>query len=710
MAPTWPAALIAAGSLLAVILGGQVAVDQGAVSGDVGAVLGAILSGSDVPIYQHALIAACFAIAWIATALSRRVLQIPPVRLGLPVLAFFGLVGLSVGVAVCKSVAIESAAEWFAYAIAFFSVVAAVGRKRGPAALMLGIFVGCFVLALMGIREYESVKASEPTHRIFASWNNPNALGSILTVGLFLGLGLTLTRPRAQSLASAAGSVLIGFAILLTQSKGSLLVSAVGALALCAFAIAAVRPFTDGLRKVGRVVACVAAIGVLGFALQSSAKRGAAGAASPFTRLGNSAQSAEQSVGFRKNLQNTAISLIKSNPSGDGIGCFRFDSTRPGLVMHTVMAHNNLLQLGVEATPLAPVALLFALAWWIYYCVRGMRAVPTERKLVLASIIVAVSGLFLDGMFESNLYYFGIGIVFFGLLGVGLLLAADAPAPEFAPKPARIVAAILAGVVVVELILAGMVEAGKATVRFERAIGGADSISSARTRIDSLKSLGAGDGEVWYLSGTLRSEPRARADEFATAVGLCPLAKYSRALARSLVEAREVDRAIVVLKDCLRIDPNNLTALVQLLETQRSSGDLAGAAETARKLVAVESTPYFKTRAIPEQVPTETAQARIFLAEKSAKVAEKIALLEPAVAQLAQHRAVTMPIVRRFAESGLDYAGEDLARGLQTMRLGQKAAQDLGQAYRAAGDLPAAAKADAEAALFGGEIGLGGHK
>src|SRR6185436_8012513 len=85
------------------------------------------------------------------------------------------------------------------------------------------------------------------------------------------------------------------------------------------------------------------------------------------------------------------------------------------------------------------------------------------------------------------------------------------------------------------------------------------------------------------------------------------------------------------LSKALVRDPNNLLTLKALLELNLDLKNEEESLRVARRLVDVEKTTYFKTRALPELVPTETYFARKVLADHALTPKQKIELLEPAV-------------------------------------------------------------------------------
>ncbi|HCE01315.1 MAG TPA: hypothetical protein DER07_09765, partial [Armatimonadetes bacterium] len=158
--------------------------------------------------------------------------------------------------------------------------------------------------------------------------------------------------------------------------------------------------------------------------------------------------------------------------------------------------------------------------------------------------------------------------------------------------------------------------------------------------------------------------------------------------------------AVATLSEALRYDPNNLPTWSLILKLQREAGDLASAERSARKMVAIEQTPYFQIRALPEIVPVETCEARLFLAERSTDPRKAVDWLEAALDLYRRYLETTVPRVEQAAAQGATLGGETAERARETMELAAKAARRLAQAYRALGRAADAEAAESEAGRF----------
>jgi tetratricopeptide (TPR) repeat protein len=277
------------------------------------------------------------------------------------------------------------------------------------------------------------------------------------------------------------------------------------------------------------------------------------------------------------------------------------------------------------------------------------------------------------------------------LLGVGLLLSTDAVAPEFIPKGLRFTSVALGIFAAIALLYTGWVEAHRAMLRgalMKRDLPAQTSLAN------SLRSMGAYDGEVWALiaRSATETEPLRSLER---AARLSPSTRTLRALARAQAEAGQETAANATLSKALALDPNNLLTLTQLLNLNLQSKDLDNEESVARRLVSVEQTPYFQIRSIPDLVPLETANAKLFLAER-AKGDERAKLMQSAIDQYREYATRTVPSIKQMSEADppMDYGGQTMPDALRAMEIGQAKARELAATYRALGRGEDAAKAE----------------
>ncbi|MFX4895218.1 hypothetical protein ABTB54_19035, partial [Acinetobacter baumannii] len=92
-----------------------------------------------------------------------------------------------------------------------------------------------------------------------------------------------------------------------------------------------------------------------------------------------------------------------------------------------------------------------------------------------------------------------------------------------------------------------------------------------------------------------------------------------------------------------------------------------------------------KYRAIPESVPVETYDARVFLAGRETDPAKKVALLHPAVEGYLRFNAVTYPQVKLLAKEGASFIDIDVKEAQQVVARARAAAEELKAAAQSVG-------------------------
>lgn len=691
-----PLALLVFTMFLAPIIGGQVSNDASMAEG----LFDAIFGGTAAPLLTHAFLFLPITIA-LGLLFRRQVVQVPNAGVATSLCLFFGMLSATVLLSAFRLTSLATAAQWLAYAVAFIVAVGAAGRQTGPLAIVTAIFAGSVVMSMRGLLEYGAVKAEDPTWRIFAGWINPNATAGMLLVGFFAGLvTLALAKDRLVALLSGVGMALVGLALALTQSKGALAVLVI-VLALFGVLILTLPRGEAKKQTFVRTAGAIGAIVLLVGLVQFSAKPPASGAAGGISRIVQSQATSEQSAGFRLLLWKGALDLIKRNPAGGyGIGAYSFESSRSGRNTQTVYAHQSFLQLAVEGSFLLPAILLLSGALWIRLVFRGWSKLPLDRRILQAGIFSAVSAVVGHSLVDSDLYYFGIGLSFFVLLGLGLLLSGDAVAPEFAPKPARWVGTAGAAFIAFVLLYVGYVEYGRSEAR---ALLAQRDLQGAAQKLASVRGIAPFDGEAWYLTARSSTNPNDLLQAAEKAAEFKPTPRIYRFLAQVYdAQGRPAD-AMVQLRFALMRDPNNLAALAMLANLQAKAGNEAERVKTLQRLIKVEDTEYFKIRSVPELVFTQTYEARAQLAEKL-KGQEKIAMLQPAIDGYLEYVARTVPSIKRqtMGNPNGDFSGETVEGAKTKLQFAAEAASVLAADYRALGDVERAKAAEDAVGVFTG--------
>lgn len=699
------AVLILLGIFLAPLLGGQVPATetQGLAPGGW---LATVFGDVTLPYGMHLMIAIPFLIAG-ALILRRKVVQVPNSRFSLAALAFLAFVAASFLFTNWRAQTLAGIAEWVLGGIALFAVVAGIGRGRGPMALAVALFAGIVWMARAGILEFR--QQTDPTWRIMTSWT-PNSLGSLLMVGVLLGLGVTLAAKRPWGILGLLCVAGCAYALNLTGSKGSILSLGFGlGLAALLFALPKASLWLGRLGLAGALAVTVYAVFLTKapsphapIVQQSTATQGGA-----VGRITNMAQSVEQSVEFRKLLFMSSVDLIKRNPLGSGIGTFQEYCAKPGLATPTVLAHNNLLQLGVEAGVLAPIALIVMLALWIEVAAKGLGDLPIGKRALAAGAIASVLALTTHGAFDSDLYSFGILIAYFVLLALGLSLAPDAVAPEIARAPVRISVGVVISLAFLQAGLSAYAESLRGSARYALDRG---DLALARSSVESLKSVSGNDGRTWTLAAKTASNPQEQLEALTLAAQNQPLPRTFRTLSSAQLRQGLATKAADNLRKALDLDPNNPTALYDLMVVYLQLNDDQGFQETGARLLAVENTLYFQVRSIDYLVPTPTYEGRLLMASRTADVKDKIRLLQEAVDGFLEYRKKTFDAILRLSggdpNGGLP--GESLQQAIEKMTKASDAAKELAGLYRSSGDAAGVAKAEGAGADFAAALRAAG--
>ncbi|MBX3112692.1 MAG: O-antigen ligase family protein [Fimbriimonadaceae bacterium] len=680
------AVALALAAFLAPVIGGQVSQEPTPLSQNL---LAEVLGGPALPLMARALLGVLVLGALAYTLVKRQVLPVPPVSMVLALFALVGLLGLSSAMSSFAAVGLSTWWSWMLYAGAFGLTVTCVGRERGTTLVLGAVVAGCAVVGYKGVVEYLAEAATNPTWRVFAGWNNPNGVASLVVGGALLAIGLGSSLKGPLRWASWIGGALAVATLWFTQSKGGLGALAVGLLGLVAMAFVVKRPKPLALGT-AVTLALAAVIAVGGPALARSARPNLAVGAQAAPRVFQASATQVQSEDFRKNLWKSAVQIAVTHPTGVGAGNFRFYSAQPGLSDQTVFAHQTFLQIAAEGTWLALAAFVLFLVQWFAKALPTHGTEPDSRRVLKAAVVAAVLAWCAHGFFESNVYYLGLGLTFFIVLGVGVQLADDLSSPEWSPSWVRVAVAVACCLVpMVAMVLAGQQEVAKAS--FVSALGTPE-LADAAERLKSVN-----DPEATYLLGIYGSRTaEERLERLTEAAKKYPRTKVLRALARTQAQAGKPAAAVSSLRLALTYDPNGLPTLAELMRTYDQMGDKESAAATARQLIEVEQKPSYLVRAIPEIVPTETFEARVYLAGHTQDKAEKARLLGEATEGYKRFVATTVPGVIATGNLG----GIDIDRAVEIVQSGQAANAQYAQALKDAGQTEKAAQADQDGQGF----------
>lgn len=678
-------------AFLAPLIGGHVSMDALPLTDSY---YTALFGSPEAALGTRALLGTLLALGLGIALFRRQVIQIPSLPVGGILCGLIILTGLSVLGSSFIYASLTAWPIWIVFALATFSAVATSGRKAGVRALMWAIVLGTTLTALKGIREFSALRATDPGHRIFADWNNPNAVAGIFCVVAPLALALCLSSERLESLAAGLSGALILFALALTQSKGGLLACGLSVVVFIGAALV--------WKSKSRIVRVAVPVSLAVALIVASAAANRTPGGQPFGRVLNASSTQEQSAGYRSLLWKTSLELIKEKPSGYGVGTFRYESGRPGLTEQTFHAHQTWLQLAVEASPLATLLLASLAVLWVIHLMSGAKVWPWPEAGLRAGLLASCVAAAAHGLVESNLVYLGIGIVVFLVIGAGLQLSSDGVIPEYTPKKVR--SGLIALACVVPMVIlwhCAMVEKDKSQAL---ALAQSGDIVGAKQSLDAALNLVAIDGEALYLRSRLETSEEERTKMLGQAASNTPSTKYLRAYARAaagLGRTADVDKA---LERALRIDPNNLQTQEQNYLWLVTQGRMPEAVQAARRLVDSENLTVFKIRAIPELVPLETYDARVFLSGQTKEAAEKVTLLRPALEGYVRYMEVTKPMVERLtsADPSGSFLGHDRQEIEKVRASGAEVVKELRALYSTSSDSASLAWLDKVAPVFAG--------
>jgi O-antigen ligase len=667
--PSTEIILLCAFAALTAILGGQLSTGRQGLEPGFVPLLKALAGGFEAPFLTHALLLILPVSAICISLFKRRIVHVPRARLGVAAAAFFATMLISVGMARFQLVAASYSVEWVLIGVTFFAAVAVLGRREGPIALVGSLATGCTMVAIIGIREYAQMRAIDPNYRIHAGWIEPNAAAGILGIGVLLLLGLSLRPDRRVRLASGLGAALCLLALFLTGSRGGLLAIFVGGVATLAYALIAKAKFQ---RLVPAFVSLAVGIVLIGLSIAANKAQVKSG---PVDNRNLSVSVADNSSQFRKLLWQGTAQLIRENPFGLGLGNYRFFSAKPKLTTQTFNPHQSYLHLWVEAGPISLIAFLVLIGYWLRSTLQGLRAMDEESLGVRAGVFGAVIMTLAHGLFESNIVFFGIGSVFFLLLAAGLLLSTDGVALELAQRFVRGTAAVIGFCFLALALVVGIQEVLRSRAQFEALQGNR---SEARALASSAVGISALDGDALGLLANLSDTPEERLRLAIEASKVTPSTAAMRRLADAYATLGKNDEAANALRHALTLDPYNLPTNLRLLRNAISRADREEATEVAREMVKIESSPYFTVRALGEVVPTETCEARLYLAEQTPDPAQKLDLLAGAMDIYMKYAQVAVPPIVRFKSEG-GYAEETPEMAIKKMEKAKELATTLKQ-------------------------------
>jgi tetratricopeptide (TPR) repeat protein len=632
--PHWTILCVALGAFLLPIMGGHLSIESGnLLAGD--NVFLAILSGDQAPFLTHFFLSLLFFIPICANLLAKKINHVVNLRISFWLATLGACIGVSIAVSSFPAVTIGVVLEWAMMSMAFFAVTLCCGRKQSSIPI-LSFVAGSTLAAILGIAEYGAMKAFDPGFRIFAMQVGPNQAGALFATGTVLCLAMAFRFERVARLSLILSAVMQCFALALTQSKGAIVCLPIGILFLVIGLL---------ILKAAKPVAIVSGIliplmltGGLAVAMQKAAKSQSSSAV--MSRVISSGAEASQSQDFRKLLWSSAIDLTKQRPYGWGMGTFWYESTRPGKITQTTLAHQTFLQLAAEASPIAAISLVGFLCSVVIWGLRGIKTQSDDNKILLIGLLGALSVSVAHNLVDSDMYVFGLGALVFLLCGSFVASSSDSQAPEYIFALPKIAFGATAVLLIPICMAVGFSELYRAKARGALSQNDSTGITANSNTALTINFI---DGQAFALKALV-----TRAEEdFVNATKLHPSPKSFRALSDYFQSKQMYNESYNALNRALERDPNNGPALLKYVQEAIESGNNELANQKARRLVEIEKSSYFTVRSQPEFIPTQSYVARVILAKLSSSNEEKSAFLRDAVKGFAQYRDITGPVILR---------------------------------------------------------------
>ncbi|HWP30235.1 MAG TPA: O-antigen ligase family protein [Fimbriimonadales bacterium] len=624
-----------------------------------------------VPSIGQALIAFLVLCGIFSAVYKRRVLPLPAPFLTVSLFALWGLLGLSLFFTSFPHESLLEFPRWTIYVFVLFLSIFCLGRGEGTTLALQVLGISIFIVSVDGVREY--ITSGVSNWRIFAGWQNPNALASVLALSLPALLALSIIRTGeslSKIVAYSFGLAVILCALWLTQSKGGLLSALVGLIVFGIFAIGEAfrtRKFPWGNFARVSVVSGVI-LGVLLFLVYIPVGEGK----EPTMRIATASQEGEQSVGYRIKLWQETFDMIKQLPfAGGGIGTFAEMNPRYFSIPGSRLAHNAYLQMAAEAGFFAlAMMLLFGLGW-LTYVGQPHRAVSWENNFLRCGILGSIAAGGANGLVESSFSYFGFSVIFFTLLGLGLLLSADGVRPEQWSKLVQMFVFVLIPLGAFLYLLTSATAEGFVADGLYRFANDRDSaysrfeFASKISPLNPIPLLTAGKSLLFEAHETgSRSKAKQALSYFERLVKLRPSSASFSWLAEAQILAGEKTKAMESFRRAIELSPHNPRYRADFFLFLKNEGYTANARKEAEEIVKMENSEYFRYNALPWLVNTDTLPARLYLAEiarEQGDARREIEMLEGAFRILADYRKKTYTELMRITGGDLSLAPRILA-------------------------------------------------
>ncbi len=263
---------------------------------------------------------------------------------------------------------------------------------------------------------------------------NRNHFALLLAVGCLLASAWAFTQARPEAWRSVTATGLVLLFLLMILSTGSRAGALLGALALGLALVLSHRAITAGLGSRARWIPLASIVGVLGLVCIFVLISVAADRALSIDRI----FAADPGQDMRGRGLPTVLAMVREYfPWGSGLGGFDpvfrmhepFHLLKPTYFNH---AHNDFLEIVLDAGLPGLLLLLAALSWWAWASVRAWRGDAVLPRLGSAILLLVILASLVDYPARTPLIMAVMVIAAAWLSG-----SARAPAPSAAPLPSR---------------------------------------------------------------------------------------------------------------------------------------------------------------------------------------------------------------------------------------------------------------------------------
>lgn len=569
-----------------------------------------------------------FLVALLLQGLPGAVLQLPVGKLMGLTFGFWVILAMSALASERTHTALWELCRWTLYLAVMTLAVICLGRGTGPRRAAWAFFGGASCVAFSGLLEYAATAQFDANWRIFGGWHHPNALASMLALALPIAAAAlrsqveSADRKLAVLVAAALGSGAILCALWLTGSRGGLLAAGIGVAAMLAFAWVESRRRAEPVAR-GMAVALLAAclLGAGWFALT----RAASGASGGVGRAASVGAEGGASTAFRMALWTQTARLAASRPMlGVGLGSFQPEYAKVGTIEAPKLAHNSYLQIAAEAGVPAVLLFLACAGYWLYLVSRPHPALSRDSAALRSGVVGAVFAGGASAITDSSFSVPGFSILFFVVLGVGLLLSPDGARPERLPLSSRLMLFVPLTAAVLYFFGTSAYSTVQNSVALDAMTKGHR--EAAESRAQSAVAASPLMATGYSILAQLASAGGEAKSAVEFALRAADLAKTSSAYARlgdAYAEAGETDHASAAFETAISLSPSNPHWRRRYFDFLIGAGEQETAEAVALKLVEMEGSDFFRLNPLPSFVDTSTVEPRVFLASLASSRGEK---------------------------------------------------------------------------------------